>query len=398
MIHLTMKEANRYKIISEAIQGYLKVKEAAERLKLSERQAYRIKAEVIKKGAKGVIHKHRGKRKPIYLTEKIKQKIRQFYKTKYKGFNITHMTEFLNEAEKLKVSRESVRQILLSSGDYTKTKKQPKHRQWREPCAREGQMMQFDTSDHDWLEERGPKLYLIGGIDDATSKCPGARFAPKDSCIENMRVLKHIVETKGIPLIFYCDKDSNFKTTRTKEGLYTQTQIQRALEELGVKIIYANSAQAKGRVERAWETFQDRLCSELRLHKVSRLDAANHYLWEEYLPKHNRKFSYQARERGSAYRKVPKGVDLNNIFCVKEERTVAPDNTISYKNRTFQVLPNEYRASFTKLKIMVHEHLDNSIHIFYKQKELKHKQIPNRQKRHKDFIENLLQKHKILTF
>ncbi len=330
MINLTMKEANRYKIISEVIEGYLKVKEAADRLRLSERQTYRIKAEVIKKGIKGIIHKSKGKNKPISLTQKIKDKIAQFYKTKYKGFNITHMTEFLNEDEKIKVSRESVRQILLESGDYIKTKKQPKHRQWREPCAREGQMMQFDTSDHDWLEHRGPKLCLIGGIDDATSKCPGARFALKDSCIENMRVLKYIVETKGIPLVFYCDKDSNFKITRTKEGEYTQTQIQRALEELGLKIIYANSPQAKGRVERAWETFQDRLCSELRLHKISKLHAANHYLIEEYLPKHNRKFSYPAKEKGSAYRPVPKGTDLDNIFCIIEERRVAPDNTICY--------------------------------------------------------------------
>lgn len=398
MVHLTLKEANRYKIISEVIEGYLKVKEAAERLRLSERQTYRIKAEVVKEGAKGVVHKRKGRKEPINLTNKIKDKIRHLYKTKYKGFNISHMTEFLNDYEKIKACRESVRQVLLESGDYTRKKKQPKHRQWREPCAREGQMMQFDTSDHDWLEGRGPKLYLIGGIDDATSNCPGARFSLTDSCIENMRVLKNIVETEGIPLVFYCDKDSNFKTTRTKEGEYTQTQIARALEELGVKRIYANSPEAKGRVERAWGTFQDRLCSELRLHKISTLHAANHYLLEEYLPKHNRKFSHPAKDRGSAYRPVPKGTDLNNIFCIKEERTVAPDNTISYKNRSFQILPNEYRASFAKLKIMVHEHLTGSIHIFYKHKELKIKQIPKRQRGHKDFIQNLLQKHKILTF
>jgi hypothetical protein len=242
-------------------------------------------------------------------------------------------------------------------------------------------MLQFDTSDHDWLETRGPKLYLIGGIDDATSNCPGARFALSDSTIENMRVLKRIVETKGVPLVFYCDKDSNFKTAKYQSIHYqlraenAQTQIERALKELGVQIIYAGSAQAKGRVERAWGTFQDRLCSELRLHNISTLEGANHYLLEEYIPKHNRKFSHPAKESGSAYQPVPKGLNLNNIFCIKDKRTVAADNTISYRTKYYQILPNEYRISFAKAEVMVHEWLDGSIHVFYKDKELKNKLI-----------------------
>lgn len=393
MLTLTMKEVNKYKVISEANKGYIKVKDAASILKLCERQIYRLKAAVKKQGPEAVIHKTKGKTKPRWLTERIKDKINHLYKTKYKGFNISHMTEFLNDHEKIKVSRESVRQILLVKGSYTKQKKYPKHRQWREPMPREGQMLQFDTSDHQWLEGRGPKLYLVGGVDDATSSCPGARFALSDSCLENMRVLKDIVRKKGIPLAFYCDKDSNFKTTRHEgihqqlTGEYSQTQIERALKELGVEIIYAGSAQAKGRVERAWGTFQDRLCSELRLYKISTLEAANHYLLEEFIPKHNRKFSHPAKEQGSAYRPLPKGLNLDNIFCIKEERTVAADNTISYNSKTYQILPNGYRISFTKAKVMVHEHLNGSIHIFYKDKELKHKQIQkltNKQRNLKD--------------
>lgn len=380
-ITLTMKELNRFKVISEANDGHLKVKDAASILKLSQRQIFRLKAIVKKEGAKGVIHKTKGKTRPRWLIERIKDKINNLYKTKYKGFNISHMTEFLNDHEKIKVSRESARQILIARGSYIPWKKQPKHRQWREPSAKEGYMLQFDTSDHDWLEGRGPKLYLIGGADDATSKCPGAKFALSDSCIENMQVLKRIVKTNGIPLVFYCDKDSNFKTTRQQgihqqlTGEYSQTQIERALKELGVEIIYAGSAQAKGRVERAWGTFQDRLCSELRLYKISTLDAANHYLWEEFLPKHNRKFSHPAKEQGVAYRPVPKGLNLDNIFCIKEERIVAPDNTISYNSKIYQILPNSYRISFVKARVMVHEYLNGSIHIFYKDKELKQKQI-----------------------
>ena len=384
MFCLTMKEVNRYRVISEVIQKHLKVKEAAKILKRSERQVYRIKRRVAKEGAKGVIHRGKTKRGPRWLTDKVKNRINILYKNKYAGFNLTHMTEFLNEEERIKVSRESLRTILISSASYIPWKKHPQNRQWREPSSREGQMLQFNTSDHDWLEGRGPKLYLIGGIDDATSRCPGARFALSDSTVENMRVLKRIVETKGIPLVFYCDKDVNFKTAKYEsihqqlKAQDAQTQIERALKELGVRIIYANSPQAKGRIERAWGTFQDRLCSELRLHNISTLEAANHYLLEEYIPKHNRKFSHPAKEPGSAYQAAPQGMNLNNIFCLKDERTVAADNTVAYRTKYYQILPNDYRISFVRAKVMVHEWLDGSIHIFYKEQELKHKPIPKK--------------------
>ncbi len=387
MYYLTMKDLNKYNTVTEVIEGYLKVKEAGKILKLSERQIYRIKNRVEREGVKGILHKSRGVKRARWLTQDVQDKVVHLYNTKYKGFNITHVTEYLNTEEKIKISKESLREILLKRGFHTKSKRHSKHLQWREPRAREGQMMQFDTSDHDWLEGRGPRLYLIGGIDDATSACPGARFALSDSCNENMGVLKQIVEAKGIPLSFYCDRDSKFKTTRHKglhyqlKGDYDQTQIARALSELGVEIIYANSPQAKGRVERAWGTFQDRLCSELRLHKISTLQAANHYLTRTFIPKYNSKFARLPRAKGSAYRALPKDLDLSNIFCIKEERTVTSDNTISYKAKTFQILPSNYRISFVRAKVMVHEHLDGSIHIFFKEQELRHKQVhKNKQK------------------
>lgn len=387
MYYLTMKELNKYKVITEVIEGYLRVRKASNILRLSERQIYRIKSRVEQEGIKGILHKSRGIRRARWLTVDVKNKIIQLYRTRYEGFNITHMTEYLNTEEKIKISKESLRQILLERGFHIKSKRRPKHMQWREPRAWEGQMMQFDTSDHDWLEGRGPRLYLIGGIDDATSACPGARFALSDSCSENMVVLKQIVETKGIPLSFYCDRDSKFKTTRHEglhyqlKGGYDQTQIARALSELGVEIIYADSPQAKGRVERAWGTFQDRLCSELRLHKISTLQAANRYLTKVFIPKYNSKFTRLPKVKGSVYRALPKDLDISNIFCIKEERTVASDNTISYKTNTYQILPSNYRISFVKAKVLVHEHLDGSIHIFFKEQELRHKQIhKNKQK------------------
>jgi hypothetical protein len=144
---------------------------------------------------------------------------------------------------------------------------------------------------------------------------------------------------------------------------------------LGVRIIYAYSPQAKGRIERKFGVFQDRLCSELRLHNISTLEDANRYLWEKFIPKHNQMFFRTAKEPGSAYRPLPKGLSLKDVFCLKEERTVAGDNTISYQRKTFQILPNEYRLSFFKAKVEVYEYLDGSINIFYQGKKLKHKPI-----------------------
>ena len=381
MLSLTMREAQRYKVISEVNEGYLKAREASEILGLSERQIYRLKARVQKEGPGGVIHKSKGKKSPRWLTEKIRDRIDHLYKTKYRGFNLTHMTEYLNSEERIRVSRESVRQILLGKGSYSKKKSYPKHRQWREPSAREGQMVQFDTSDHDWLEGRGPKLYLIGGVDDATSKMLGAKFELVDGVRENMGVFKDIVQRKGVPLSVYVDLNSNFKTTRhggmeyQLKGDYPSTQFTRALEELGIRMIYAYSPQAKGRIERKFGVFQDRLCSELRLHNISTLEEANRYLVEEFIPKHNRMFSHPAKESGSAYGLLPEGLKLKEIFCLKEERAVAGDNTISYNGKLFQILPDEYRLSYVKAKVEVHKYLDGSVNIFYQGKKLKHKPI-----------------------
>ena len=380
-LNLTMKEAERYKVISEVEERYLKVKEAGGILGLSDRQIYRIKARVEREGTGGVIHKSKGKKKPLWLNDKIRDKIDHLYKTKYRGFNLTHMTEYLNQEEAIEVSRESVRQILLEKGSYAKKRRYPKHRQWREPCSREGQMVQFDTSDHDWLEGRGPRLYLIGGVDDATSKVAWAKFVLSDGVKENMEVFKEIVRRRGIPLSVYVDCGSNFKTTRHQsmeyqlKGEYPDTQFARALGELGIRMIYAYSPQAKGRIERKFGVLQDRLCSELRLHNISTQEGANRYLWDKFIPKLNQMCSRTAKEPGSAYRPLPKGLSLKDVFCLKEERTVAGDNTISYQGKAFQILPNEYRLSYCKAKVEVHEYLDGSINIFYQGKKLKHKPI-----------------------
>jgi len=246
---------------------------------------------------------------------------------------------------------------------------------------KEGMMLLFDTSLHDWLEGRGPKIKLIGGIDDATKDVPWALFAYQDSVEENMAVCREIVKKKGIPLSLYVDKDSKFITTR-HGGLHVnirkeqeKTQMARAWEELGINVIFAESPQAKGRIERLWGTFQDRLISELRLEGISSLERANEYLHSVFLPKYNKKFTRKPKVEEIAYRSIPQGMDLDRILCVKEGRRVQGDNTISYEARRYQILPTETRLGFAKAKVEVQRHLDGTIHIFYKGEELPLKPI-----------------------
>ncbi len=378
---LSAQEIARYGVIENTIEGYLKADLAAEELCLSTRQIFRLKRKLREKGIEGIIHGNRGRASPRRIPDTVRDTIDYLYQEKYTGFNISHFTEMLEEREGIFISRETVRGILLQKGSYEKKKRYPKHRSWREPMPKEGMMLQFDTSDHDWLEARGPKIKLIGGIDDATKDVPYVQFAHQDSVEENMATFKKIVKIKGIPLSLYVDKDSKFITTR-HGGLHVnikkeqgKTQMARAWEELGINVIFAESPQAKGRIERLWGTFQDRLISELRLEGISSLEGANEYLHSVFLPKYNKKFTRKPKVEEIAYRPISEGMELDQIFSIKEKRHVQGDNTISYKGRLYQILPTETRFGFAKAKVEIQKHLDGTIHIFYKGQELPFKPI-----------------------
>jgi len=211
---LSTKEISRYSVIEGTIKGYCTAPQVAEQLHLSTRQIFRLKRALRKKGIEGLIHGNKGKPSPRRTPGKLRSRIDSLYTGKYTGFNISHFTEMLEEREGIVLSRETVRGILLEKGSYEKRKRRPKHRSWRELMPKEGMMLQYDTSDHDWLEGRGPKIKLIGAIDDATKQVPWAQFAYHDSVEENMATFKEIVEKKGISLSLYVDRDSKFITTR----------------------------------------------------------------------------------------------------------------------------------------------------------------------------------------
>jgi transposase len=385
---MSQRELHRYHVISKAIEGRMSTREAAEMLRLSQRQVFRQKAKIVASGPQGIIHGNRGRSPSTTKPEELMREVRELYQTRYQGFNIAHFTEKLNEVEGIGVSKETVRKELRRHNLVGRMRRAPKHRSRRERMPMTGMMLQHDTSEHDWLQGRGPALKLIASIDDATNEVPHALFVETDGTLPNMTVMQEILVRKGIPMAFYVDGASQNKTQRGKGihrrltgGDYEETQLERALKELGITLIIAGSPQAKGRVERLFGTFQDRLISEMRLRTIATLEQANRFLHEEFLPDYNRRFTIKAAKHGSAYRKLPRRINLNTIFCIKKERTVQKDNTLSYKGRVFQILHHNGRVSYTRAKVLLQEWTDSSIHVLYQGKELSTMELPKRPER-----------------
>jgi transposase len=378
ILTLNRKEQNRVIVLNQVISNQLNVGKAAILLGVTQRQVWRLLADYRKEGVSGLAHGNRGRKPVNALPEDLKEKIVHLAACKYIGFNHTHFTEKLGEPEGIQVSRSCVRSILLENGlSSHRTRKAPRHRSRRERYPREGMLLQTDGSPHDWLEDRGPKLCLIGAIDDATSKVPFALFEEEETTEGYMRMLKEIVLNQGVPLALYHDRHSIFEVSEATlpsleeqlEGKEPETQFGRLLEELGIESISANSPQAKGRIERLWGTFQDRLSSELRLAGARTQEEANLVL-AKFLPEYNRKFAVKARDPEIAYRKIEAGFKAQEHFCFKYGRTVGTDNVIRFKGQRLQVLPSPDRLSYAHCKVETQERLDGSLAIYYQGKPL----------------------------
>lgn len=370
MTTLTMRDEKRLEIIHRVFRSELTVTQAALVLGLSERQCYRVKARVNQAGAQGVVHGNRGRVCKGKIKEKVVKRIVELAQGKYKGFNDHHLTEKLLEQEKIELSREKVRRILRANGIGSPKKRRGiKHRSRRERRASEGMMLQVDGSPHDWLEGRGPRLCLIGAIDDATSTVMGAFFVQAESSWGYFKLFSEIFKQHGLPQSIYTDCHSVFWTDREptlEEQLINKkpsTEVGRGLEDLGVTLILAHSPQAKGRIERLWNTFQDRLVSELRLAKAKNMEQATVVL-ERYLPVHNRKFSQPAQAQ-PAWRKV-RSLQIEQALCFKQQRTVAKDHTVTFEGTLFQIPKTSPFRSFANRRIDVHVLLDGAVEFFYK--------------------------------
>jgi transposase len=365
-----MKEEKRLEIVQRVFRGELTVAEAAVVIGVSERQCYRLKARVIREGAKGVVHGNRGRACKRKIKDKVVRRIVELAQGKYQGFNDHHLTEKLEELEKISLSREKVRRILRANGIRSPKKRRGiKHRSRRERRASEGMMLQVDGSPHDWLQGRGPRLCLIGAIDDATGKVMGALFTAAESSWGYFTLFSDVFKQHGLPHSIYSDCHSVFWTDREPtrdEQLINKrptTEVGRGLEELGVTLILAHSPQAKGRIERLWNTFQDRLVSELRLARAKTMEQAQAVL-ERYLAVHNRKLAKPAKAE-PAWRKVS-SVQIERALCFKQQRTVGKDNTVTFEGTVLQIPKTSSFRSHVHRRVDVHVLLDGAVEFFYK--------------------------------
>ena len=370
MTTLTMQDEKRLDVIQRVYRGDLTVVQAALVMGVSERQCYRVKARVGKAGAKGVVHGNRGRACKRKTEEKTVRRVVELARGKYQGFNDHHLTEKLQEQEKIKLCREKVRQLLRAHGIGSPKKRRGiQHRSRRERRASEGMMLQVDGSPHDWLQGRGPRLCLIGAIDDATNKVMGALFVQAESSWGYFKLFSDIFKQHGLPHSIYTDCHSVFWTDREAtldEQLINRkptTEVGRGLEELGVTLILAHSPQAKGRIERLWNTFQDRLVSELRLAGAKTVEQAT-VLLNRYLPVHNRKFAKPAKAQ-PAWRKLS-AVKIERALCFKQQRTVAKDNTVTFEGTLLQIPKTSPFGSYANKRIDVHVLLDGAVEFFYK--------------------------------
>ena len=370
---LSGKERDRLKVLHEVQGGHLTQGEAAGHLGISDREVRRWLVRIGEQGDRGVVHRLRGKVSNRRLPESLRTRALKLVKAKYRDFGPTLACEYLAKNDAVEVSKETLRQWLMAAGlRRGKRRRVREVHVWRRRRNCRGELVPWDTSVHDWLEGRGPRLYLVAMIDDATSQAY-ARFVEQDSTEENLRVLWGYLERWGRPVEFYTDKSSLFTVNRPSveaadEAVKEEwTQIGRALRELGIGWIAAHSPQAKGRIERFFGTAQDRLVKGLRLAGADSLEAAQTYLQEEYLPHWTRTFTVLPTGSTDAHRPLRAEHELAAILSLVEERIVASDYTIRYEGKIYQIAPGDIRPGLRGGRVRVEQRLDGSMAVKFRQ-------------------------------
>ena len=377
IIIMRQEELKRLHIVRQVLDKKLKQIEAADKLDLSYRQIKRITKRVRQEGDKGIVHKLRDRPSRRRIADKIKDRVINLCRSKYRGFGPTLAAEKLFEIEKIKISDETLRFWLTQEGLWQRKRKVKKYRKWRERKHHFGEMIQWDGSHHDWLEGRGPQCVLMGQIDDATSTKIGQLYE-FEGTLPAFASLRQYITENGIPYSIYLDKHSTYKVTKKltiEDELNNReflSQFERAAKELGIKVIHANSPQAKGRIERSFKTDQDRLVKEMRLADIKTIAEANKFL-KSYWPKHNRKFSVKPLKESNLHRPVPESMDSDSILCRKTEHTLRNDFTIAHDKKLYQILERQVGR-----KVIFEERTNGVRYIVYSGRRLKYKQIATR--------------------
>ena len=372
LLRMSQPELTRLEVIQRVKRKTLKQRQAAELLSVSVRQVKRLCKAYQASGAAGLISKRRGQPSNNRLSEKTINKARQLLRTRYPDFGPTLATEKL-AIEGVSLSVETVRQLLIGEGLWkAKSVRRPVIHQLRERRARLGELVQIDGSPHDWFEGRAPKCTLLVFVDDATSRLMYLQFVEAETTFNYFAGVRSYITAFGKPLAFYSDKFGvfrvNMRNPLSGTGL---TQFGRALKELDIELICAHSPQAKGRVERANQTLQDRLTKELRLRDLSSLEAANAYL-PEFIAAYNARFAVAPRLSESAHRPLSRGEDLDRILTLCERRTLSKNLTLSYNNVIYQIKTKRSAYTMRKAQVEVRENHTGEITIEYKQRPLEY--------------------------
>lgn len=371
LLTMSANELSRLEVMQRLEEKRLKQKEAGEMLGITVRQIKRLLSKYRKHGAGGLVSQRRGKPGNNQLGVEVKQKGLDLLKGKYRGFGPTLAHEKLVEVEGLKIGKESTRQMMIAEGLWKarKERKVTVH-QMRERRACFGELVQIDGSPHAWFEERGPACTLLVGIDDATGKLGGLLFAGQESFHSYASLAKAYFESHGKPVAFYSDKHSVFRVNQVSVGTGDAvTQFGRAMQELDIQILCANSPQAKGRVERANQTLQDRLVKEMRLREISSLEQGNAYL-PEFIEDFNRRFCISPRSTHNAHRPLTALENLAHTLAWQEPRAVSKNLTIQFKKVVYQIKTNRPSYALRKAQVTVCENASGQVTILYKSKPL----------------------------
>jgi transposase len=374
-ISLTEQELRRYKVISHWMESSITGVEAAAKLGLSYRQVLRLKKKISKEGATGVIHKNRGRKPAHALPDSLKTTIREHMTgDKYHNCNDHHLSELLAEHEKIQVSPSTIRRIRIKAALPPKKKRRPpKSHRSRKRRAQEGELVQLDGSPHHWLEDRAEPFSLLAAIDDATGKIVTAVFRPQEDTEGYFQLTEQMARSAGIPMAVYTDRHMIFRSPKDKLTIEQElagesvplSQYGQALKELGIEHILAFTPQAKGRVERLFQTLQDRWVIELRLMGVATLEEANKCL-PKLIEKHNRMFAVAPSDKESAFIPLEPGQSLELILAYRDSRKFNTGETISYQGKTYAIEQGCKHSIPLKATVEIRTTLEHKLYAYYK--------------------------------
>jgi transposase len=381
-VALGRREQERLVALRDVQARHVSRAQAAKRLRVSVRQVGRLLKRLAEEGAKGLVHRLRGRRSNRRLSGEGRREVLEVLsQEKYRGFGPTLAAEHLSRAG-VEVSRETLRRWMSEAGLWRCRKKRVKKvHVWRERRAALGELVMLDSSDHDWLEGRGPRLKLIALIDDATGRFRG-RFFESETTAANMIAVREWIESFGRPLSLYTDRHSIYapaKRSQVEEDVHGQappTQFGRALEELDIEWIPAYSPQAKGRVERLFGTLQDRLVKELRVVEITSCEAANSFLKDVFFEAWQQRFEVQPRDVRDAHRPLSKSADLDSVFSLRHSRRLDSDYTLSFEGKRWRIPRGEVVPGLRKARVEVEQRLNGALKVRFRGHHLSLKPAP----------------------